>query len=132
MNIDYIEINSDSSLHYSEKALSIATKNNKALEEATTLDRKGYGLMGLGKYPESLGCFQQALKLAEDPENENKTWTVNFTELKILHRIKIAFKFFQNTIHHCDFGHLMGATNNIDQQIFHIQGKLKGLAEEAR
>src|SRR6202007_1825326 len=71
LEYDYIEINRDSSIHYIEKALSIAIKNNKALEEATTLDHKGYVLMGLGKYPESLGCFQQALKLAEDPENEN-------------------------------------------------------------
>ncbi len=124
----YIENNRDSSIHYSEKALSIAIKNNKALEEATTLDHKGYGLMQLGKYPESLGCFQQALKLAEDPENENKTWTVNFTELKNFTPHKNRLQILSN-IHH-DFGHLMGVTNNIDQQIFQYR-ETERLAEEA-
>src|SRR4051812_29689869 len=56
----YTEINRDSALYYDEQALYIAKKNGHALNEAAALDNKGYILMHLGKYPESLRTLQQA------------------------------------------------------------------------
>jgi signal transduction histidine kinase len=112
---DYNEINRDSSIYYSDKALSIAQKNNKAIDEAAVFMDKSYVLMHLGKYPESFSCVQQAIKLAEDPENENKTWNINYFRLKNFTPHNNRLDILAN-IHHT-FGHLMGATQNIDQQI---------------
>ncbi len=123
INDYYAELNRDSALYYGDQALAIAKKNGQLLDEASTLDGKGYILMHLGKFPESLECFQQALKLAEDPKNEN-SWGrfKNYAP----HRMRISNL---ASIHH-DIGHLMGATNNTDQQIVEYR-ETKKLATEA-
>ena len=120
----YAEINRDTSLNYSDQALSIARNNGQLLDEASTLDGKGYILMHLGKFPEALECFQQALKLAEDPANDSKTWLHDKKHTP--HQIRIGVL---ANIHH-DMGHLMGATNNIEQQIEQYR-ETKKLATEA-
>src|SRR5665213_682940 len=77
----YVESNRDSALYYNGLALAITKKNGRSLDEAWSLDRKGYILMHLGKYPESMECFQQALKLAEYPKNENSWFRYkNYTQ----------------------------------------------------
>jgi two-component system NtrC family sensor kinase len=124
----YTENNRDSAIRYVDIAISIAKKNNKVMQEAWFLDNKGYLLMHLNKYPESLGCFQRALQLAEDPENENKTWALNFAGLKHFTRHINRLDILAN-IHH-DFGHLRGATNEVEQQIEQYL-ETKRLAEEA-
>jgi len=68
------EINRDTALYYYDQSFSLAKKNKQLLGEAFALRGKGYMLRSLGKFPESLACFQQALKLAEDPATENKPW----------------------------------------------------------
>jgi two-component system, NtrC family, sensor kinase len=120
----YQENNRDSALHYAEKALLIARKNNKQLDEAISLDHKGYVLMHLGKLPESYQCFPPALKIAEDPESENKTWRRDtiFTPRK--YRL-----FVLENIHH-EFGHLIGAIGKTDQQIIQYE-ETKKIAEES-
>jgi two-component system, NtrC family, sensor kinase len=120
----YSEVNRDSAIYYADRALSIAKKNGRLLDEAYLLDGKGYELMHLGKYPESLQSFQQALKLAEDPKNEN-SW---FREQKYTqHQTHISIL---ASIHH-DMGHLMGATGNVDQQIVQYR-ETKKMATEAK
>jgi len=113
----YMESKLDSSFYYNTQALALAIKNNKAMEEAQTLDARGYLLMNLYRYPESLQAFQRALKLAEDSENENKnaTWNTDFSGLKnpVRHTFRVMILV---SIHH-DFGHLLGSVGNIDQQI---------------
>jgi two-component system NtrC family sensor kinase len=118
----YVENNRDSALQYAEEALLLARKNNKQLDEARLLDHKGYILMHLGKLPESFQCFPQALKIAEDPESENRTWgDKNFTPRK--------FRLFVlENIHH-DFGHLMGEIYKTDQQVIQYK-ETKKIAEE--
>ena len=106
----YIEENRDSALYYIEEALLLAKKNNKQLDEASSFDVKGYILMHLGKLPESYQCFPTALKIAENPENENKTWH----RVTILTPHKLRLTVLAN-LHH-DFGHLMGAIGKTDQQ----------------
>ncbi len=110
----YVEDNRDSALYYTDKCLALAEKNNHPLDVAAALDYKGYILMHLGKDGESLKCFLRAIKIAEDPANENTTWQYdrNFSARK--KRIEILL-----SIHH-DLGHLMGRTD-IDQQIFHYR-----------
>jgi len=128
----YVESNRDSALYYNSEAFFITTKNNKAMEQALVLDDKGYILMHLDKYPESLQAFQQALKLAEDPDNENKAWKINYRNLKNFtpHANRVAIL---ASIHH-DMGHLMGNTNNIDQQIaqYRLTRQLAAQADESQ
>ena len=111
----YSEGNRDSSIYFSNLAITLAKKNNHLLDEATALDSKGYELMHLGRFPESLENFQKAILLVEDPGCENKIWYRhdNFSP----HQIRISLL---ASIHH-DLGHLMGATNNIEQQIAEYQ-----------
>ncbi len=118
----YTEDKRDSALYYSEKRLSLAEKNNHPLDVAAALDIKGYILMHLGKDGESLKCFLQAIKIAENPANENKTWyqDKNSTPRKI--RLEILLN-----IHHV-FGHLMGNTDTA-QQIFHYNETRRIAAE---
>lgn len=98
----YNEINTDSAMFYAQNAVKIARKNNKRMDEAEALDVKGYNLIALGKYSESLQCFLIAFKIAEDEANENKTW---FRDKKISRKTNRLNKLLN--LHH-DFGHLMG------------------------
>jgi len=126
LGLNYDETNRDTSLYYFDQALAVVKKNNQPLAEAGCLSMKGYVLTHLGKYPESLECFQQALKLAEDPENENNTWAFHLPISKNTpHNTRIAIL---ANIHH-NYGHLMGNTNNIDEQILQYK-EAKKLAGE--
>jgi two-component system NtrC family sensor kinase len=122
----YTGRNSDSSLYYAAMALEIAVKNKKAMEEAGTLDAKGYDLMLLNRLPESLQAYQQALQLAEDPENEKEsaTWNKDFNGLKTRTRHNFRLDILAGIQH--DYGHLLGVTNNTDEQIaqYRLTGKL--------
>jgi len=109
------ETNRDTALYFHDQAIKLAKKNDQPLAEAAALNGKGYALMQLGKYPESLQCFQQALKLADDPQSENKTWHEHVPGLGKFTPNKYRLDSLAY-IHH-NLGHLMGATNNIDQQI---------------
>jgi two-component system NtrC family sensor kinase len=110
------ETNRDTALYFHDQAFKLAKKNNRPLAEAAAaLNGKGYDLTQLGKFPESLQCFQQALKLADDPQSENKTWHELVPGLGKLTPNKYRLDNLAY-IHH-NIGHLMGATNNIDQQI---------------
>jgi tetratricopeptide (TPR) repeat protein len=120
----YAEVNRDSALYYDGQELSIARKNGQSLDEAVVLDDKGYILMHLGKFPESLVCFQRALKLAEDPASENKSWLHDKNVSPHQMRIGVLASIHQ------DIGHLMGTTNNSDQQIAQYR-ETKKLATEA-
>jgi signal transduction histidine kinase/uncharacterized protein (DUF2164 family) len=119
----YIEDKRDSALYYAEEALLLAKRYNKKLDEASSLDIKGYILMHLGKLSESYRCFLVAQEIAKNPENENKTWNkaTGFTPRKV--RLTVL-----ENIHH-DFGHLMGSIGKIDQQIAQYK-ETKKIAEE--
>ena len=119
----YLEANRDSGLYFSDKCLALAEKNNHPLDVAVALDSKGYILMHLGKGGESLKCFLKAIKIAEDPANENTTWWL-YDKIFTPHKKRIEILL---NIHH-DLGHLMGMTDT-DQQIFHYR-ETGRLAEE--
>ncbi len=119
----YSENNRDSALYYADNCIMLAQKNNKKLDEARSLGMKGYVLMHLGRLPESYGCFPTALKIAEDPDNENKTWSRDTS----LTPRKIRLQVLENAHH--DFGHLMRSIGKTDQQIFQYK-EAKRIAEE--
>ena len=118
----YMEDNRDSALYYVQRAVILAKRNKKTLDEAYALNIKGYVLMHLGKYGESFKCFQEAFKIAENPANEIASWInpaptpLNESRLNILSGI------------HYDMGHLYGRTDKTDKQIFQYK-ETKRLAE---
>ena len=114
LSIHYLEDKRDSSVYYLDKVLELAKKNNYTLDVASTLDSKGYVLMHSGKLPQSLKCFFEAVKIAKNPDNENKSFYKKSKEGAKKYRLKILA-----SIHH-DWGHLMGNIN-LDEQIFHYK-----------
>ena len=118
----YTEINFDSAIIYLNECLALALKNNKKIEEASTLDYLGYALMKQGKFGESLKCFQEAFKVAQDSTIENKSWKdYNYS---ILRKTRIDILCSLNM----DFGLLMGAVGKNDQKLLHFN-KAKKIAE---
>ncbi len=70
----YFEGNRDSALFYAEKRLELARKNNQKLAEAGALISIGYQHNSTGKYSKSFQSLLQALKITEDPKNEEVLW----------------------------------------------------------
>jgi len=124
---EYSETNRDTALYFHDQAFKLAKKNAHMLDQAIALSGKGYELMHLGKFPESLACFQEGLKLAEDPANEKNGWYGSLPNAKVPGRHTVRIAAIAN-LHH-NLGHLMGATGNTDQQI--VQYRIaKALAAE--
>ncbi len=108
------ESNWDTCVYYYDLALKIAQKSRQPLAEASALVGKGYSLMALRRYPESLQCIQQALDLADDPESEKTTWCTNYEFKKLTpHKNRLAVL---SDIHY-HLSQLMGATNNVDKAL---------------
>ncbi len=110
----YEEVNRDSALFYSDKALPIAKQLKLRLHEADILDGKAYVLMHLGNYPTSLETFLLALKIAEDPSTEKDNYNLfrsKKREPPRIFRLKVL-----SSIHH-NMGHLYGRTGNPNKQI---------------
>ena len=119
----YYERNRDSALYYAETCLLIAEKNNMSLLVAGALNAIGYQLFNLDRYGESLKCFLRAAKIAENPANEKKVFTLGKDpDLRKKRLYTLA-----NT--HFLWGTLMRETTDTTQQIFHYQ-KARKIAEE--
>jgi tetratricopeptide (TPR) repeat protein len=101
----FAETNRDTSLYFQDRAFKVAKKNDRPLEEAAALNGKGYVLMHLFRFPESLQCLQQALALGEDQANETNIW-FNIDGHFNPHENRVGV--LANT-HHL-LGHLMGRT----------------------
>lgn len=124
LSIYYQEDNLDSALDYINQGLLIAHKNNRKINESWLLSLKGRVMADLGKYVESFEFFQEALKITEDPANDNKTWKDN------------KLTFHQNRLNtlgwvHLNIGFHRGYTDSIDQSLFHFRKALQ-LGEEVR
>ena len=118
------EINRDTALYYYEESFSLAKKNNQRLGEALGLRGKGYMLQAMGRFPESLSCLQQALKIAEDPGADNLSW-----DLLNYHNPRIRRLIILSVIH-LALGDLMVAVGDLQNGLFqHKMGKQ--LAEES-
>ncbi len=121
--IYYDHVNIDSALYFSEKCLVLAQNNNNRLSESEALAFKGWNLLRLGRYAPALQCFIQAFEIAQDPKSEKYTWDLgNNAPLRKMRLANLALT-------HNMFAHLMGATDNISQQIVHFK-KAKKIAEE--
>ncbi len=112
----YEELNRNSALYYADQSLFLARKNNKKLIEAFALNTKGYQLLHLGRYSESLQCLLQAFRIAEDPKNnKEETWQLSTQPSPGKSRLLML------AITHHMFGILMSQTQNTEQEIFHFK-----------
>jgi two-component system NtrC family sensor kinase len=111
----YLERNQQLSLDYWDQAILLAKKNGYPVDEAYGLAFKAFLLTEMGKYPESFQYLQEALRLSEGTVDENKSW--NFEQKANKHERRLAIL---AQIHH-KIGLLMGATNNIDEEIIQFK-----------
>jgi signal transduction histidine kinase len=118
----YNEINRDSALFYIAQSLPIAQKLSLKLIEAHILENRGFVLTNLGKYPEALESFLQALKIAEDPSSEKITWGLKtgWTPQRERHST-LGYTYYT-------LGHLYGATGNTEKQMTNYR-KVLSMAE---
>jgi len=112
----YEETNKDSAFSYAEENFRLALKHDKKLAEVHALDNKGYQLIGLGRYAESLQCLLQALAIVEDPKTGSKESWLLFS-VPFAGNTKLLM---QSYTHHI-FGLLMWQTENREQEIFHFR-----------
>jgi two-component system, NtrC family, sensor kinase len=123
----YQEVNRDSAIFYSDRALPIAKQLKLRLHEAAILDGKGYMFMHLGNYPKSLETFLMALKIAEDPSSEDD----NFDLIKYRNKTPRTFRLSVLASIHHDMGHLYGRTGNSNRQILHYR-ETESISESIR
>jgi len=124
----YVEIDRDSALYYLNQALAIAKKNDRAINQGATLARIGYVYIFQGKYPESLECFQQSLKLAETPANEKTIWNPNMSWIPFSTPQRTRLTILSGV--HLLYSILEGDTGDYDQEIAQVKLS-KALAREA-
>ncbi len=116
----YYEVNRDSALYYAEKRLTLARQNNQKLGEAAAFISKGYQYSNLGRYSESFSNLLQALKIAEDPKNEEVAgWRVVQYPIPGKDRLSVL-----STAHHV-LGGLMINTENPEQEIIQLKEALR-------
>ena len=118
LSVTYAENQWETALKYTDLMATIAHRNNHHYDQAHSLDGKAYFLQNSNRFSESLVNSQKALQFAEIDYPDEVIWT-HTTRLKIL-----------ASIHH-DLGHLMGATNNVIQQIPEYK-KARALAQQAK
>ncbi len=124
----YVELNADSALSYLNQALAVAQKNGREINEAATLSRVAYVLVYKGKYPESLACFQKALKFAQDTAIAKTIWNPNMPWIQYSTPQKNRLTILAAI--HLLYSILMRATKDIDQEISQLKIS-RVLAEKA-
>ncbi|HET9433410.1 MAG TPA: tetratricopeptide repeat protein, partial [Chitinophagaceae bacterium] len=70
----YIERKIDSALFFMERCLLLARRNNKKLNEASSLNGKGLCLRHMGRYSEALQCYLEGFEIAKDAKSERDFW----------------------------------------------------------
>jgi signal transduction histidine kinase len=111
----YADIKTDSALYFLNLGQSVAITNNKKLSAAYALSGIGYCLIKLNAYSQSLEAFNEGFGYAEDPKNRFAAWD-------ILPRIGYTgMQEYILTGLHMNMGHLLGATNNREQQLSHYR-----------
>ena len=119
----YLDGNRDSALYYAEQTLAISKRSSNLLDQAICLDIKGYELTHLGKYPEALQCFEQGIKIFDDPTTGVHTFW-KYTSYSFSRAIGF-------TSIHLDFGDLLGLAGNKTAQLYEYN-KVRRLADPAR
>ena len=116
----YQEVNRDSAFFYAEKRLAFAKQNNYKLAEAAALIGKFYQYAQMGRYAASYQNLLLALKISEDPKNEERNgWRIAQLPIPGKDRLSIL------ALTHYGLGILMRDTENPKQEIFHLREALR-------
>ena len=102
----YIEKDRDSSIFFSNGCIDLANRNHKFLDVASSLSNKGHALMHLQKFSEAYTCFTEALKIANDPSFNGKTWEIKNNISVDKERLMILAAVYK------DFASMMASANN--------------------
>jgi two-component system NtrC family sensor kinase len=117
---NYNNTHYDSALYYTNKALFLAQKNGKKLNEAEALYIKGFLLSRLQRLPESFQSLTAALQLAEDPRNENSFWNIRKPQVKDKDYRMRTLASIHNAL-----GLFMLDVDRIDQTVYHYNESIK-------
>ena len=110
--IDHFKQNNpDSAISYMNRSALIARKNDELLDEAGAYTTIGYYSLDKSEYPKALIYLQRAIRLEEDPDNENKSWNPN--KIKPGKSIRLSYLGYSNLA----MGRLMGDVGNDKEQI---------------
>ena len=102
----YIEKDRDSSIFFSNVCIDLANRNHKFLDVASSLSNKGHALTHLQKFSEAYTCFTEALKIANDPSFNGKTWKIKNNIPLDKERLMILAAVYK------DFASMMASANN--------------------
>ncbi len=115
----YIEKKIDSALFFMEQCLLLARKNNKKLNEASSLNGKGLCLRHMGRYSEALQCYLDGFEIAKDAENEKDFWPLS-TWMYSPDKSAKSFRLIVLGNLHMQMANLFIRTGNNDLCIFHF------------
>ncbi len=111
LSSSYFETNRRKHYEYNEQALQLAEKNNMLMDLVYCLDNRGYYLNKEHKYGEALKSYIQAFEIAEDPQNESKTWQKLSKNQAHTNRLNALA-----ALHH-SMGHIYRSTNDPQKAI---------------
>jgi two-component system, NtrC family, sensor kinase len=119
----FYQTNIDSAVYFLDRALLLAKRNNKKMEEIRLVATKAYLLTNSGRFADALDSYQLAFDLAQNPESEQYYWSLRegFSARKE--------RLFQLANLHFTYGHLMFLTGNNEGRLYHYQ-QAKSIATE--
>ena len=121
--LKFYQTNIDSAVYFLNRALILAKRNNKKMEEIRLVAAKAYLLTNSGRFADALNSYQLAFDLAQNPESEQHYWSLREGFSATTERL------FQLANLHFTYGHLMFLTGNNEGRLFHYQ-QAKSIATE--
>jgi two-component system, NtrC family, sensor kinase len=119
----FYQTNIDSAVYFLDRALILAKRNNKKIEEIRLVAAKAYLLTNSGRFADALNSYQLAFDLAQNPESEQHYWSLREGFSATTERL------FQLANLHFTYGHLMFLTGNNEGRLYHYQ-QAKSIATE--
>jgi hypothetical protein len=119
----FYQTNIDSAVYFLDRALILAKRNNKKMEEIRLVAAKAYLLTNSGRFADALNSYQLAFDLAQNPESEQHYWSLREGFSATTERL------FQLANLHFTYGHLMFLTGNNEGRLYHYQ-QAKSIATE--
>ena len=116
----YGRTNYDFALYYTKKALFLARKNGKKINEANALTSKGFISNRLQRLTEAFQALTTALQIAEDPRNENSFWNIRKPEVK-----DKDYRFRTLASIHNSLGIFIENVGKAEQATFHYREAIK-------
>jgi tetratricopeptide (TPR) repeat protein len=121
----YDDVNLDSAVYYTEKAITIARQLQLILDEATLYSDICWPLCKMGNYPRVLKLLNTALEIASNPANEKYIYNLPKGQTPESYRLTVL------SWVHLSFGGLYDYTANYEKAIV-AANEAKTLAESSK